>query len=348
MLYRRRGLSRISYERYFSQNAVFVGEQIELIERVGNRKLLPLPWLQIESSFEAGLQFTGQTDLQITEGETLQYHKSVFSLSPYTQVTRRHRVTCEKRGHYGLHTVTMTCGDLLGTQNRFTHVHPVGELIVYPEMVSLDNIPLPFHSLQGEVTVKRWLLPDPFTFAGTRDYQSGDALRQINWKATARAGRLQVHQQEYTADIRLMVCLNFEVSEEMWDMVTDRERIERGISYAASIAHDAILRGVETGFACNGQLPDDRVNAVRAHPESGQSHLLRLLDTMARLILRCSCSFHTLLAKEIEQNERALDYLLITSYMNDTLQERVNQLERQGSAVSVLLLAKVEERFAPC
>ena len=63
--------------------------------------------------------------------------------------------------------------------------------------------------------MRRWIVDDPFMLAGVREYQYGDSMRDVNWKATAKTGNLQVNQRDFTADRRLMVYLNVEDHEKM-------------------------------------------------------------------------------------------------------------------------------------
>ena len=96
-----------------------------------------------------------------------------------------------------------------------------GELLVYPKPALVPIHELPYHSWQGDQSVRRWIISDPFIIAGVRGYQAGDTYKQINWKATAKTGTLQVHQYDFTADRRLMIYLNVDDAEGMWRSVTE-------------------------------------------------------------------------------------------------------------------------------
>ena len=102
----------LKYTRTFSKRSVYEGETVEMVEQIVNRKLLPVPWLRVESRISPDLRFqTAQEEREISEDE--QYHKSVFYLGPYSRVTRRHTIKCLHRGDYQLKTVEATAGDLV-------------------------------------------------------------------------------------------------------------------------------------------------------------------------------------------------------------------------------------------
>ncbi len=337
-IYRRYGLKHIRYTRYFNLPAVYEGDEVELVEEIANEKLLPVPVLTLESMLHAGLQFRKQFNLEINDGEYYQNHRSYFSLRPYVQITRRHSIRCVKRGYYALNSASLSCADVLGLGSATATVRIDAKLLVYPKLVPIEDIPLPSHSWLGDVVVRRWIIDDPFMISGVREYRYGDALNHVNWKATARTGTLQVHNKDYTADHRFMIYLNFDVSKEMWNAVSDPELIERGISYAASIAQYALSRGIETGFACNGQLSDDPKRPVRVRPHNGSGQFTLLLETMAKLAIVRSGSLETLLQEEISEGTTNTDFLFICAYLSDAERQLVDRLVQNGNAAEMLWL----------
>ncbi|MFY9177635.1 MAG: DUF58 domain-containing protein [Caldicoprobacterales bacterium] len=333
-------LKGITYNRFFSVSRAFEGEEIEMVERISNRKLLPVPWLRIESKISQNLEFKKQFNLDIKHE---QFHKSLFSLMPYTAINRRHQVKCKKRGCYRLNSAALTCGDLFGFQDATKVYELDAQILVYPKLVNLDEIPFLSRSWMGDVVVKRWIIDDPFMYAGVREYTAGDPLNSINWKATARTGNLQVHKRDYTADPRIMIYLNMDVREDMWGPITDPELIEKGISYAASIVNHAIAQGIDTGFGTNGYVIDQPEESVRILPRGGEEQLILLLDTMAKLVIDRSVTFYTFIEEDIKYSASAavsgaVDYLFITTHVSERMQNQIKQLEDMGNSVEILWL----------
>ena len=225
-----------------------------MIETIVNRKLAPIPWLRLESTIHAGLHFAKMSNLAVSSGSLFQNHRSLFSLMPYTSNSPTPRGTCAKRGWYKLETMAATMGDLVGVQAATTIHRMQLELLVYPRLVSRDDIPLLSSRWQGDITVKRWIMPDPFLVSGAREYRYGDTMNSIHWKATARSQRLQVYNRDFTADPRLLLAVNTQITETMWDAVTDPELVEKALSYAATFAEYAVSQGIPVGFGYNGSL----------------------------------------------------------------------------------------------
>ncbi|WP_189022954.1 DUF58 domain-containing protein [Paenibacillus albidus] len=336
VIYQRSALRHVSYKRYFSEQAVFEGDRLEMVEEIVNAKLLPLPWLRLESSIARGLEFGIQENLGISTGEIYQNHVSMFFLKPYRHIKRRHSVSCNKRGFYRLESVTMTTGDLFGLARKVKTFPLQLELLVYPGLLDIGNLPLPVHSWLGELPVKRWMVEDPFLTAGIREYSAGDSMGLINWKATARTGVMQVHKKDYSADTRLVICLNVEISESMWRNVTDVQRIEQGIRYAATVAEYALLHGIETGFICNGSLGGD--GAKTPVTTESMAQLEDFLELLARLTLDRTVPMNRLLELQAESTAASSDFLIISCHQGAGLEAAAQQLQALGHGVEWLVI----------
>lgn len=339
-LYRRFGMSRLSYERTFSTTACRAGDEIEMIERIANDKWLPLPWLRLEATMPASLRFGSQGDMTVREGIRFQNHRSVFALKPYTEIIRRHKVRCLRRGCFDLETAVMTTGDLFGFAQHSTTLRVGLRLLVYPVPAPVEDLPLPWRGWQGEMVVRRLILEDPFVKQGVREYRPGDPMRSIHWKATARTGKLQVHQLAPTANRKLSILLNIEVNPDMWSDVTDPDLIEWGIRCCLTLVEQCLAQGIPTGFACNGHSIDrDTRTPVHVPPSGGQQQYEKILEEMAKLQLRLSLPFAGLM--ELAQQEET-DFILVTAHTANGIQDRIAALEGRGASVCVLPLMKGE------
>jgi uncharacterized protein (DUF58 family) len=342
LIYRRWGLKGLSYSRSFSTRAVFEGEEVEMVERIANNKLLPIPWLRIEAKMNPNLIFHQQSDMAIKYDE---FHKSFFSLMPFTAITRRHKILCKKRGCYRLSTAAMTCGDAFGVQEMYRDYEVDAELLVYPTLLPLDEIPFPSHSWMGNVTVRRWILEDPFIISGVREYQHGDPLNRISWKASARTGDFKVFNRDHTADPRIMILLNIDLSDSMWEAVTDLELIERGISYSATLAQNAIENGIPVGFGSNAYHIDQKEEPIRIEPQPGGEQLNYIFEILAKTIIARSCTFFTFLQQEIERDSSPMDILLLTPYISERLEEQINKLRIKGHSIDIIILKNDDKKM---
>ena len=333
------GLAGIRYERRLGVRACHQGDEIEMVETIENRKWLPVPWLRVESQIPAALRFGSQANLDISSGSIYQNHKSLFSLMPYTRITRRHRVRCSRRGYYRADSVTMTAGDLFGFAANTKRLEIGFELVVYPRPLPPEEWDLPTHGWMGETVVRRWIVDDPFLVAGTREYRPGDPMKAINWKASARAGNLQVHKRDHTADHRLMIVLNVEDHEGMWSVATNEELVEYGLSVAAGLVRFAIENGMEAGFAANAaEAGRGEEQPAYVGPGAGQPHLLAIFEAMARLKTERLLPLHELLQLIGGRLDDRTDIAVLSSYENERIAAAARRLEEYGHAVRILPL----------
>lgn len=339
-IYRIWGFKGLYYERYFEQKHCIEGEEILLVEKLQNRKWLPMFWVRMEATISANFRFHQQEkELHVDSGKEFQYHRSIFSLMPFTQITRRHTVSCQRRGCYRFNSLFMAYGDPFGfttyTKNEKLDI----ELLVFPKPLSKSEIKLPSHSWQGDVTVKRWIVEDPFLISGVREYRVGDTLSKVNWKATARSNKLQVNQMDYTSDQNLMIVLNFDMSKEGWNAIENPAPIEYGIRYVITLAQYAVKHGMKIGFLSNGQLIDgEKMALCRLKEGSGKAQLRLLNEILAKFIVKRTIPFEAMVEQEVERRTHDYDYIILTSYVSEKLQAQFKKLERNGNAVKVVPL----------
>lgn len=334
--YRKLARRRLSYKRSFSKDKVFAGEQIEMVEEIQNDKLLPLPWVRLESMMPSALRYQAQSNLDIHAGEQLQNHKSLFVMKPYSRIVRKHRITCMKRGVHRLDSVTLTAGDLFGITETYHRMKLGLEVVVFPRLLPIDQIPFSNKSWIGDITVRRWILDDPFWKTGARPYAAGDSLRSVHWKASARTNQLQVHQNDYTADRKLQLLVNVQTSESMWNKVTFPETVERALSYAASIAALTIEQGVPTGFSCNAWMEgNSRGTAVQLAPAAGPQQLQTMLELMAHIEMEMTTSIHAVLEQQLTASAET-DLLIITPLPMDASQALIHEYRKRGVSIEIL------------
>ncbi len=335
-------LKKLTYRRYFSRPFAHEGDRLELVEVIRNVKLLPVPWLRAESRISPNLRFGKGAESEEREISADRYHRSVFFMGPYSQIRRRHEVTCLKRGHYEAGSVALTAGDLFCLSMRTRQLNMECSLDVFPRLLSEDELDTPSTRWQGELAVRRWIMPDPFLTSGVRDYRAGDPQRDIHWRASARMGQLQVKVRDYTADPRMLVVLNVQSSEEQWGDLMDYEQegIEQGIRIAATLCMRALSAGVEAGFASNACLYGERDTGktiyIPASNDSDQGEVL--MSTMARLVIHREVTFPTLLDELTDVSN--IDILILSTYDSEQIQYRMEQLRRSGNSVTLMLLER--------
>lgn len=331
------GLRGLQCTRAFSRVAVFEGDEGEMIEIVRNDRPMLVPWLRVESHISPRLQLGWQENLNVSGSR---YYCSLFTLMPYQQVKRRHRVKFLHRGVYDLGNASLSVGDALGffQESREQQMHvPV---MVFPRLLDERELPQPLSLLLGEITSRRQLLTDPFLVRGIRDYRPGDPVRDIHWPATARMGSTQVRVFDHTARMKLMVILNAQRKDAQWGdhlMEYEEGEIEYGISVAATMCVRALRNGLSAGFAANMPFGEEKDSVVML-PDGGAAREEELLTALARLTVVRTLAFPLFLDTLTDVTD--MDVLVLSCYDSEAVQAGLEKLRRQGNQVTLHILER--------
>ncbi|MCX7773589.1 MAG: DUF58 domain-containing protein [Clostridia bacterium] len=339
LFFRKMGLTAVKCARGFSSRFSYAGDEIVMWEEITNSRPVPVPLLVLESRIDKALGLSSAVDLEANQSN---YHKSVFSMLPFSKIVRKHKVKLLKRGYFEMKFVTVSAYDLLGFSKVSDNEMPVNAVVtVYPSFLNLEEMKFPSHSFLGDTVVRRWIIDDPFINAGVREYQPTDPMKQINWSATARTGTLQVNQHDFTSNTKLLILLNIDTSEHQWNAPTDSALLENAISLCATIAKYAIEKGMEVGFSSNGQSTLKKGSYTETTISSGEQHLYVLLEEMALLDPSRLTSFHYFLNTLSKSGLGKTDILIVTAFVDEKIDDEIALLRASGNAVEVLDLKEV-------
>ena len=247
---------------------LFPGEELLLTARIENNKFLPV-WLQAALVIDGRLRVdTG--DMPLTRDSGLLW---------YQQVRFDWRLTAPGRGVHRVGPLRLAVGDPMGFCSLQKQAADFYEIVVYPRLVSLNPLLLPWRDFFG-VPGARSPIEDPVYIHGTRDYQYRRPARFIHWKASARYNRLQekVCEPAEQEKILLLVCADRFSEDETG------EAFERGLEVAASLALEFARLRYAVGLATNGHVTGGGRAILPVTRNRNQ--LSEILETMARLEAR--------------------------------------------------------------
>ena len=240
LLYKKYWDKNLYYACKFSVDEAYEGDEIELVETMTNRKLLPLPWAKTEITTSAYLDFAGSQSIVTDKSR---FVPSFFMLKSYHRVVRKWKVKCLRRGEFDIDRITIVATDPLGRSTYSLPVVSHSPLTVLPRPLDPDEYLLQPSGLTGEVIVPRKLVSDPFLVSGVREYTQYDSANRIHWSATAREGRIMVRNNDYTSDQNVTLILNMQTRADEGRKLVDEEDIEHGILVAATYLDAAVPLG---------------------------------------------------------------------------------------------------------
>ncbi|MFC2042206.1 DUF58 domain-containing protein [Chloroflexota bacterium] len=338
-LWSRLCLTGVSCQCLLSERRIFPGEDIELRLRLINRKLLPLPWIQIDDEIPLNLS----PDISLDSGNKPGFgllSKSV-ALLWYTSVSWKHRLRCHRRGYYQLGPITVSSGDIFGFYPRSFTQSAIGHVIVYPRIFPIAQLGIPSLHPLGETTAERRIFEDPVRVIGIRDYSPHDSLRHVHWKASARHQNLQVKVFEPTTTLEVALFLAVDSFKSEQGEVYPEEDLEMGISTAASIANYLIERRNAVGLFANSRLADSGEPATIL-PGSSAGQLVETLEALAKITPLPSGPFEEFLQAERSRLPWGTTLVFILSRPSPSLAEQIVALKERGHKLMVLQVGDAE------
>ena len=339
-IFRDKLIGNLSYTRFFSEKGSYEGDEVTMTEVIHNKSFLPLFMIKIEYYIYNDLQYDGY---EPDREHAMQYTLSkFFIILPFMQVKRKHTIKLLKRGYYTLDTINLLYA------KRERNVLAPAEIYVYPKMIGIDDLPIPSSSMQGDAYSRQWLIRDPFSVSGVREYRFGDPFNTINFKATAKSAMLgvsglRVNNRDFCSNRNFMIYLNFQTDKEVAMPFKVYEKLmEKGLSYAAALLREAFNFGYRAGFAANCTLVSGE-NQVKFPMTQGALNYEDILMQMSKVRLAEGISFAALLGNDALGGLCDSEVFILTTYINEQIDRTVDTFHKFGNNVSVIMLGDLQD-----
>ena len=305
-LFQRFWSKNLSVDLDFSKDSALEGEEMSLMVIVTNRKLLPLPVLQVKYMSSRFLEYKDMDNSKISDNY---YRNDIASVMMYQKLTKTLSFTCSRRGYYTINRMDVVCSNLFMTKEEVKVYDFMIHLSVYPRPIDYSRIEIVFSKMLGTVLTKRFTNEDPFEFRNIREYQSYDSLKLINWKAAARTDGLKVNVHDNTSSQQVKILFNTQ-TETIWRY---DELSEESIRIASALANYFIEQGIPVSVYTNAK--DIIANKSIIVPAgSGNNHFRTIQEALSRIDLMLDPSpFLPMLQQEMH-NTSDKDFIIIISY----------------------------------
>ncbi len=243
---------RVEVERVLPHNRFLEGSEVEILLRVSSEERIV--GLRVRDDLPEGLELiSGRRDwlLSLSKGEVKDLKYTI-------------RV---KRGVHEFNWVELSYLDPFGLFHFTERVDLYSEVIGVP---AIEEVPTPYSTRGTKITVGA--LPSPrvgegVEFHAIREYQPGDPLKIINWKATARTGKIM--SNEYESERKVDVVFVVDASYR-GELVFDHL-----IRAAASLMLNALNDGTSFGLLLAEDVP------LWVRPDYGKRHFFKCIDFLS-------------------------------------------------------------------
>lgn len=319
----RRVLGRLEVERHLVERA-FPGDEVTGTVRLRNPSALPVPWVELHEALPTALAMPPS-------------HREVVSLAGHEELEVTYGLRPSRRGYHTIGPLTLRAGDVLGLADHETVAAPPGRLIVYPDVLPLEQLGLPARAPLSAQPTSVPLFRDPARITGVRPYAPGDAEREIHWTATAATGELVVKQHEPRVARDTLICLDLDQGS--YPVGRRRSASELAVVVAASLAHHIIVReGQSAGLLTEAQDPlEGRRRRLLVPDGARRAHLIAILEVLARVQVARVTPVDQLLRASVVDLSWGATVAVVTGRATTELLDTLYRLRRSGFAVALFV-----------
>ena len=280
----------------------------------------------------------------------------------------------QRRGYFQIGPTLLETGDLLGLYRSFRIACDPQHITVLPKLVELEGLEFASRRPMGEMRVDDRVLEDPTLMVGLREYQAGDPMNRVHWKATARTGVLhtRIFQPTSVQGAMLLIDMHQATNPQHNEPV----RSDLSVTAAASIAHWLYSNSEPFGLISNGRDAAERVrssseskrfddrteatknidmktNSDRLRPiilgaNRTPEHFQEIHHLLARLERTDGLQLHELIQETESRIPKMLSLIVIGQQFDPAGIAALESLSRRGFAVSILLNCHRDDYFDRC
>jgi len=228
------------------------------------------------------------------------------------------------RGNYQLTDCVVTAGDYFGFVQRKKTFPLRNEFLVYPAYRQLTHWSAGDGRISGSMNVSHRWSDDVAAVRGVREYQRGDRLSQIHWKASARGLGLKTKEFEHQATNQVIFFLD--ASRESYQR-RNPELFELAVKLTASLVYYASRMQYPYGLIAHEQ------KRIAIPPGNTQTHFFRTFDQLARIMPEGITPFAQAVGREALELPLGLTLAVITPVLHKRLITSLAQLNRTGRNV---------------
>lgn len=199
-----------------NKEEIIAGQNNSIMIKVYNDSILPIPYIEIENS--------------LLKEVMKRYRGDIVSININSNKFIKKDINIPIRGEYKLGSTTSVVSDIFGIftwKNKYDHKEIIK---VYPKIYHLQNIKIRGANLRefNTKSVMKELNKGPEsleTIKNIREYRIGDSYRRVNWKVTAKHGKLFVKEYESSESPRIHVFLDLREDAFLLDKEGESEEV---------------------------------------------------------------------------------------------------------------------------
>lgn len=239
-------------KRQLASGEIEIGQNMQVGIVIQNASRWFVPWVLVEDVLSRRTTHLPPKALEL-QGSPIR----LCMLPAGKQRLLSYSIKALRRGYYQIGPTIVETGDLLGLHRRYRVASEPDYVLVLPKLIPLTGYEISSRRPIGEIQVAYRSMEDPTLISSIREYQQGDSLNRIHWRATARVGKLQskVFQPTSVAGAMFVLDMHCKSNPDHHEPV----RTDLAITAVASISHTLYQMNQQFGLVSNGRDAADRI-----------------------------------------------------------------------------------------
>lgn len=316
------GFDNLEYKLDISKRIVEIGEDISITSTFENNKPLSITFLQVDERYPKGFNCESYT--------------YVSYILPYQRVKRTYQIKAKERGLYQIKETNLGLGDFIGFKMIYKNININKEIVVLPRKKDLKKSLVPMGSLNGNVSVRRWIIDDPLMILGIREYTGNEPQKYIHWQSSLKHGRLMVKNFDFTTDNSIIIVLNIETIKPFWAGI-EKDHIENSISLVRGVMEELEDKKIPYGFITNA-FGSNSTTTQFYYPGLGRNQLAFLLEMLGRINYGISFTFEDLLTEILNKRSNYSTFVVVTPKIFPSYVDKLNKLSKSSTKVVLISL----------
>ncbi|WP_139492246.1 DUF58 domain-containing protein [Brevibacillus dissolubilis] len=300
--------------REIDRNRLKDGEDVIVTLRLRRRVWFPLGWNLVVEGLPERL------------AGYYEPHKQLVFPWFRREIEVRYVIPNVPRGYYQLGECQVQAGDYFGFVQRSKKYGLHNEFLVYPAFRSLNHWSTGDGRISGNVQVAHRRSDDISAVRGVREYQLGDRLSQIHWRASARGTGLKTKEFEHQAMNQIVFFLDAQKANYEGK---NPQLFETAVKLTASLIYYASRRMYPFGFVARSR------ERIALPPGNTQAHFFRVFDQLARVMPEGEEPFSRVVVREAMEFPPGFAITVITPSLDKRLVMQLMELGRMGKDVQL-------------
>ena len=197
IIYMRMAKKSLNAKFKYDSKVYNVGDIANITIIVENLGIIPTPYVHVESKILGSLIEGYRGDLIFLGGDKSKWIKN--------------KITFTKRGIYDFSDISLEANDLFYIFKSVKNIHNKLYIKVYPKVYDLSNINLSGRDSYENLINSKSGIDDFTLIKDIRKYNTGDNLKKVHWKLSAKHGELYVKNFDSISGMECNLFMNMHI-----------------------------------------------------------------------------------------------------------------------------------------